>query len=249
MFELHYWPTPNGKKVSILLEELGVDYRMVPIAIGRGEQFSPEFLRKSPNARMPALVDLDPRDGGEPFALFESGAILMYLAEKTGRFGGQTERERHTVSTWVFWQMANQGPKFGEAGHFRRLGPEYGDQTYALTRFTDETHRIYGVMNQQLYQQRYLTGAHYTIADIASYPWAKVAWDTVDPDEFRYVARWLEDVGQRPGVTRGMNVGQELNIDYSALTADEMAEIRRVLYNQRARPVPDDGLLTIPDDA
>src|SRR5215467_13178029 len=158
MIDLYYWPTPNGKKVSILLEECGLDYNLIPVNIGRGDQFKDEFLRISPNNRMPAIVDHAPVGGGEPISVFESGAILIYIAEKTGRFWPQDLRGKYEVAQWVMWQMANQGPKLGECGHFRRAGPEAGDLDYAIRRFTDEANRLYGVMNNRLYNRRYLAG-------------------------------------------------------------------------------------------
>ena len=167
MIDLHYWPTPNGKKVTILLEECGLPYRIVPCSIGRGDQFKSEISSKiSPNNRMPAIVDHAPADGGAPFALFESGAIMIYIAEKAGRFYSQDLRHRHAVNQWVIWQMANQGPKSGECGHFRRLGESQGDQSYAVRRFTDEVNRLFGVLNNQLYDRRFLIGEDYTIADV-----------------------------------------------------------------------------------
>ncbi|MEJ1976386.1 MAG: glutathione S-transferase N-terminal domain-containing protein [Acetobacteraceae bacterium] len=175
MFDLHYWPTPNGKKVTILLEELGAAYRVIPCHIGRGDQFTPEFLKLNPNHRMPVLVDPAPSDGGGPLSLFESGAIMLYVAEKAGAFFPQDVRGKAEVTQWVIWQMANQGPKLGECGHFRRLGDTKGDQSYAVRRFTDEANRLYGVMNNRLYDRRYLAGDTYTIADMISYPWA-VNW-------------------------------------------------------------------------
>ncbi len=137
MIDLHYWPTPNGKKVTILLEESGLEYRIVSCSIGQGDQFKDHFLQISPNNLMPAMVDHHPADGGEAIALFESGAIMIYLAEKAGEFYPQDLRARHDVNQWLIWQMANQGPKTGECGHFKRLGDSQGDQTYAVTRFTD----------------------------------------------------------------------------------------------------------------
>ena len=151
MIDIHYWPTPNGKKVTILLEELGVDYRIIPCDIGRGDQFNDEFLDISPNNRMPALVDHAPADGGEPVAIFESGAMMMYIAEKEGRFYPTELRGRWEVNQWLMWQMANQGPKSGEAGHFKRLGDSEGDQSYAVRRFTDEVNRMLGVLNNRLF--------------------------------------------------------------------------------------------------
>ncbi len=244
MIDLHYWPTPNGKKVTILLEEAEIPYRIVPCRIGQGDQFEPGFLEISPNNRMPAMVDSEPADGGEPVALFESGAIMIYLAEKVGRFYPSDLRGRHEVNQWLIWQMANQGPKTGECGHFRRLGDSEGDQSYAVRRFTDEVNRLYGVMNNRLYDRRYLAGDEYTIADMISYPWT-VNWENQGQDlaEFPYFRRWFEELGARPGVRRGMAVGSDLSVDRSSLSDEERERLRRLLYNQRARPAPEGGLL------
>jgi GST-like protein len=241
MYDLHYWPTPNGKKVTILLEELGAEYRIVPCNIGRGDQFSEDFLRICPNNRMPALVDTDPVDGGEPLSLFESGAIMFYIAEKEGRFLPTDVRGRHQANQWVHWQMANQGPKSGECGHFRRLGDSQGDQSYAVARFTDEVNRCYGVLNNQLYHHRYVAGDEYGIADMICYPWT-VNWKSQgqDIDQFRHFRRWFEEMGERDAVRRGMDAGSELGNDFSKLSDEEKAELRRLLYNQRARPAPDE---------
>ncbi len=244
MIDVHCWPTPNGKKVTILLEECGLPYRVVPCRIGQGDQFTPDFLKISPNNRMPAIVDHAPADGGAAITLFESGAIMIYLAEKAGRFYPQELRKRHEVNQWVIWQMANQGPKTGECGHFRRLGDSQGDQSYAMRRFTDEVNRLYGVMNNRLYDRRFLAGDEYTIADMISYPWA-AGWQNQgqDIDDFRYFKRWFEELGARPAVQRGMQVGSDLSVDVSKLSADEIERLRRLLYNQRARPAPEGGLL------
>ena len=244
MIDLHYWPTPNGKKVTILLEECGSPYRIVPCSIGQGDQFKDEFLRISPNNRMPAMVDHKPADGGEPIALFESGAIMMYIAEKERKFYPQDLRGRHEVNQWVIWQMANQGPKSGEAGHFRRLGDSQGDQSYALRRFSDEVNRLYGVMNNRLYDRRYLAGDEYTIADMISYPWT-VGWEQQGEnlDDFPYFKRWFDELSARPALERGMEVGADLSVDYSSLAEEEIARLRKLLYNQRARPAPEGGLL------
>jgi len=240
MIELFYWPTPNGKKVAILLEELGVPYKITPVHIGRGDQFEPHFLTISPNNRMPAMVDHAPKDGGAPISVFESGAILHYLAEKEGRFWPQDDaRAKYEVVQWVTWQMANQGPKFGERGHFHRLGPEAGDQTYGRTRFDNEIHRLYGVMNNRLYDRPYLAGAAYTIADIAAFPWT-VAWSQqgIDLNEFRYVKRWFEEISARPAVQRGLAASTGPTEDPSTITPEEKARRHTLLYNQRARPAP-----------
>jgi GST-like protein len=239
MIDLYYWPTPNGKKVTIFLEEAGVPYRLVPLDIGRGDQFAPDFLRLNPNHRMPALVDHEPLGGGEPIGVFESGAILFYLAEKTGRFWPQEPRLKYEVVQWVIWQMANQGPKFGECGHFRRLGDKQGDQSYANRRFGDEANRLYGVMNNRLWDRPYLAGDAYTIADMIAYPWASL-WQALGQDiaEFRHVGRWLAALEARPGVQRGMAVGRDLPTDPATLSAEEIERRTRILYNQRALPAP-----------
>ncbi|MFA5503503.1 MAG: glutathione S-transferase N-terminal domain-containing protein [Phenylobacterium sp.] len=239
MIDVHYWPTPNGKKVTILLEELDLPYRIVPVHIGRGDQFTDEFLKISPNNRMPAIVDHEPLGGGEPISVFESGAIMLYLAEKAGRFWPQEPRAKYEVLQWVMWQMANQGPKSGENGHFRRLGPEHGDQSYAQRRFGDEVHRLYGVLDNRLYDRRYIAGDEYSIADMISYPWT-VGWQGqgIDIDEFKYFKRWFEEIGARPAVQRGMAVSAGITEDPASLTPEEQARRRALLYNQRARPAP-----------
>jgi GST-like protein len=240
MIELFYWPTPNGKKVTILLEELGLPYKITPVNIQQGAQFSQEFLRMNPNHRMPVMVDHAPKDGGAPISVFESGAIMMYLAEKTGRFWPSDVRRRYDVVQWVIWQMANQGPKLGECGHFRRLGDREGDQSYAVRRFTDEANRLYGVLNNQLYRHRYVAGGEYTIADMICYPWT-INWKLQGQDisEFKYVERWQKELAERPAVKKGMAVGTDLSVDVTKLPPEEQARIRKIMYNQRAIPVPD----------
>jgi GST-like protein len=239
MIDVHYWPTPNGKKVTILLEELGVPYRIVPVHIGKGDQFTDNFLAISPNNRMPAIVDHEPADGGPPLSVFESGAIMLYLAEKFGRFLPQDLRGRYEVTQWVIWQMANQGPKFGERGHFSRVPESAGDQSYAQRRFADETHRLYGVLNNRLYDRPYIAGDEYTIADMISYPWT-AGWQAqgVDLEEFKYFKRWFDEMAARPGVERGMAVTAGPPEDPATVTPEEQARRRKLLYNQRARPVP-----------
>lgn len=242
MIDLHYWPTPNGKKLTIQLEESGIDYSVVYCEIGRGGQFEEEFLRISPNNRMPAIVDHDPEDRGEALAVFESGSSMLYLAEKCKKFGGSSRREKWEVNQWLMWQMANQGPKTGERGHFARLKDREGDQSYALRRFNDELHRLYGVMNNRLYDRRYLAGDNYTIADMACYPWS-IGWEAqgIDLDEFKYVRRWINELSERPALQKGMAVGSELTQDYSKLSENEIKSIVSLLYNQRARPAPETG--------
>jgi GST-like protein len=239
MIDVHFWPTPNGKKVTILLEELGLAYNVVPVNIGRGDQFEKGFLKLNPNHRMPVIVDHAPKGGGAPISVFESGAIMMYLAEREGRFWPQDVRGKYEVMQWVIWQMANQGPKLGECGHFHRLEGREGDQSYAIRRFTDEAHRLYGVLNNRLYDRPYLAGDEYTIADMIAYPWT-VNWagQGQDINEFKYFKRWFEEMGKRPAVIRGMAVGKDLSSDTSKLPEEEQARIRKMLYNQRAIPAP-----------
>jgi len=240
MIDLYFAPTPNGHKVSILLEELGIPFRIVPLNIMRGDQFSDEYLKINPNNRMPGMVDTEPAGGGAPVAVFESGAIMMYLAEKTGRFWPQDLRGKYEVTQWLIWQMANQGPKFGECGHFRRLGDRQGDQSYAVRRFTDEVNRICGVMNNRLYDRRYLAGEIYTIADMISYPWAS-HWENYGQDinEFKHLKRWLDELAARPAVQRGMAAGKGIFGDQAQVTPEEQERINKMLFNQRARPAPD----------
>ena len=216
MIDLYFWPTGNGKKIIILLEELGLLYTIKPINIGKGDQLTPHFLRISPNGRMPAIVDDQPMGGGAPISIFESGPIMMYLAEKTGRFWPQDPRSKYDVAQWVGWQLANQGPKLGEQGHFRRAeeAGNNGDLTYALRRFDNEAHRIFGVMNLGLFNKRYLAAGQYTIADMICYPWAS-SWSSrkIDIDEFPNVKSWLAEIGERPAVKKAMAMGPEFRED------------------------------------
>ena len=239
MIDLHYWPTPNGKKVTILLEELGLPYQIVPVNIGKGDQFTDDFLQIGPNNRMPAMVDNAPADGGPPISVFESGAIMLYLAEKAGRFLPTDIRGKYEVTQWVIWQMANQGPKFGERGHFSRVPADQGDQSYAQRRFNDEVHRLYGVLNNRLYDRRYIAGDDYSIADMISYPWTS-SWELqgIDMGEFKYFKRWWDEMSARPGVQRGMAVVAGPPEDPATVSPEEQARRRKLLYNQRARPAP-----------
>jgi GST-like protein len=239
MIDLHFWPTPNGKKVTILLEEAAIPYRIVPCNIGRGDQFKPEFLRWNPNHRMPVIVDHAPADGGPPLSVFESGAIMLYLADKVGKFYPRDLRGRSEVQQWLIWQMANQGPKTGERGHFRRLGDSQGDQSYAVRRFSDEVNRLCGVLNNRLYDRRYLAGDAYSIADMICYPWL----DGSELDEFKYLKRWHTELSARPGVQRGMAAGADLRMDPASMSKEEQEKLRKLLYNQRALPAPEGGLL------
>ena len=239
MLELFYWPTPNGKKVTILLEELGAPYRVTPCNIGKGDQFTDGFLKIGPNNRMPALIDHEPADGGPPVSIFESGAIMMYVAEKAGRFFPQDVRGKAEVTQWVMWQMANQGPKTGECGHFRRLGDTRGDQSYAVARFTDEVNRLYGVLNNRLYDRPWIAGDEYTIADMICYPWT-LNWQGQgqDIEDFKYFKRWFEKMGQREAVQKGMAVTAGPVEDPATLSPEERERRMKLLFNQRARPAP-----------
>ena len=238
MIDLYYWPTPNGKKVTILLEECELPYEVKVCNIGKGDQFTDEFLDICPNNRLPAMADHAPADGGPALSIFESGAMMMYIAEKTGRFWPQDLRGKYEVTQWVMWQMANQGPKSGECGHFRRLGDSQGDQAYAVNRFTDEVNRLYGVLDQRLYESRYLAGDDYTIADMIAYPWCALAEaHGQDVSGFVHFQRWWDELSARPAVQRGMAVGSDLGLDLASMSDEEKAALRKLLYNQRARPL------------
>lgn len=204
MITLYTWSTPNGRKVSIALEELGLDYDVKSIDITKGEQHAPEFLAISPNNKIPAIVD-DDGPGGRPIALFESGAILIYLAEKVGRLLPTSARERLDVLQWLMMQMGSVGPMMGQAHHFLRFAPE--DVPYAKKRYSDETRRIYGVLDQRLAEHEWLAADEYTIADIATFPWiARHEWQQVALEDFPNVKRWFDAIAARPAVERGMKV-------------------------------------------
>lgn len=203
MIDLYTWSTPNGRKVSILLEELGLPYRVSPVDIGKGEQFRPNYLAINPNGKIPAIVDPDGPDGA-PIAIFESGAILLWLAERAGRFLGLGPLGRIETVQWLMFQMGGIGPMFGQAHHFRRLAPVR--IPYAIERYTVEARRLYGVMDRRLAQMPFLAG-DYSIADIAAFPWcARHEWQGVDLGEVPNVRRWFEEIGTRPAVARGMAV-------------------------------------------
>ena len=201
--ELHYWPTPNGWKITIMLEECGLPYTVIPVNIGKGDQFKPDFLAINPNGKIPAIVDPDGPDG-KPMAVFESGAILIYLAEKTGQFLPSDARGRSVVFQWLMFQMGGIGPMFGQSHHFRRFAPE--QIPYAVDRYTKETRRLYGVLDARLAQVQFLAGA-YSIADMATYPWtARHAWQGVELAEFPNVKRWFDALSAQPALARGMAV-------------------------------------------
>lgn len=207
MIDLHYWGTPNGHKISIALEELALPYRVIPVNIGRGEQFEPSFLALSPNNRIPAILDHAPRDGGKPISVFESGAILVYLAEKTGKLLGPDLRARTETLEWVMWQMGNVGPMLGQANHFWAYAPEV--IPYAKERYLTEAKRLFRVLDGKLQGRDFITG-EYSIADIASFPWIRSTHSStkvpVTADEYPNVKAWLDRVGARPAVVKGLAI-------------------------------------------
>jgi GSH-dependent disulfide-bond oxidoreductase len=206
MIDLYTWATPNGHKASIMLEELGLEYRATPIDLGNGEQFAPEYVAVNPNAKIPAIVDAEGPEGG-PFAVFESGAILIYLAEKTGQLLPADAAGRSRVIQWLMFQVGGLGPMLGQAQHFRRFAPQ--PLPYAIERYTQEAIRLYGVLEKRLGDSEYLSGGNYSIADIAAYPWVgRAEWQGVPLADFPQVRRWLDAVGRRPAVLRGMQVPQ-----------------------------------------
>jgi GST-like protein len=227
--ELYFWPTPNGHKVSIMLEECRMPYRVIPVNIARGDQFAPAFLKISPNNRMPAIVDPD-GPGGRPISVFESGAILQYLGRKTGRFYPAQERARVQVDEWLFWQMANLGPKAGEANHFVRYAAAEKQQ-YAVERFRNELNRLYGVMNARLKERDFLAG-HYSIADMACVGWIRLAErHGEDFASFPHLKRWLVAVRARPAVKRGMSI----RVEEAGRVDVNDPKVRAVLFGQRER--------------
>ena len=222
--ELYYWPTPNGWKISIALEEMALPYEVKLVNIGAGDQFEPDFLKIAPNNRMPAIIDPEGPDGA-PISIFESGAILQYLARKTGLFCGKTERERVAVDQWLMWQMGGLGPMAGQAHHFLKYAPAMeppNDLPYAKDRYRAETARLYGVMDRQLANNRYLAGDTYSIADMASWGWASL-WEGQEQtlDDKPNLARWLDEVGARPAVQRGRAVAADQR---SNLQSDKKAQ-------------------------
>lgn len=229
MIDLYFWPTPNGHKITIMLEECGLPYRIVPVDIGRGDQFKPEFLAISPNNRMPAIVDHEPRDGGDPIRIFESAAILAYLGEKTGRFFPQETRKKYDVLQWLAWQVANLGPILGQNNHFAHYAAE--KIPYAINRFVNETNRLFGVMERGLADRNYLAG-DYSIADMACFPWMR-GWERYGQrlEDFPRVKRWFEAVAARPAVERGLRAGKDLG----ARPLDDAA--KKVLFGQTAASV------------
>jgi GSH-dependent disulfide-bond oxidoreductase len=230
MIDLHYWTTPNGHKITIFLEETALPYRIVPVNISKGEQFRPEFLAISPNNRMPAIVDHDPKDGGTPISVFESGAILLYLAEKTGKYLPNDMRGRVQVTEWLFWQMAGLGPMAGQNHHFTQYAPE--KIPYAIGRYVKETNRLYGVLDKRLSAHEFVAD-QYSIADMAIYPWV-VPYERQGQklEDFAHLKRWFEAMRDRPAVKRAYAKAKEIN---SAPTVS--AESRKVLFGQTAAVV------------
>ncbi len=210
MITLYTWPTPNGKKVQIMLEETGLPYKAVPINISKNEQFAPDFLKISPNNKIPAIVDeKGPEGSGKPYSVFESGAILIYLAGKTGRFLGKTDRERYDVLQWLMFQMGGVGPMLGQAHHFRIYAPE--KVAYAIDRYTNEAKRLYGVMNQRLGSSAFLGGRQYSIADIATWPWvSSFERQGISLEDYPNVERWFRTIETRPAVQRAVTLFAEL---------------------------------------
>jgi len=226
MIDLYYWGTPNGLKIKLFMEEAGVAYRIIPVDIGKGEQFDPKFLSISPNNRIPAIVDHEPADGGPPLSLFESGAILLYMADKTGRFIPADLRGRVLTLQWLFWQVAGLGPMAGQNGHFTRYAPE--KVPYAIDRYVKETNRLYGVLDRQLAAGEYIAG-DYTIADMASYPWI-VQYERHGQNlaDFPHLKRWFERIRARPACQRAY---EGVKPSYSRPLSDEE---RRNLFGQTA---------------
>ena len=228
MIDLHYWPTPNGHKITMFLEETGMAYRIVPVNIGTGAQFDPAFLAIAPNNRMPAILDTQPAGGGAPVSVFESGAILLYLAEKSGTLLPADLRGRYEVLQWVFWQVAGLGPMAGQNHHFVRYAPE--KLPYAITRYVNETNRLYGVLNRRLADREFIGGA-YSIADIACYPWI-VPYERQGQklEDFPHLKRWFESIGARAATVRAYDAGKAISTE-TFLTE----EAKKVLFGQTAR--------------
>ena len=226
MIDLYYWTTPNGHKITLFLEEAGVDYRILPVNISSGDQFKPDFLKIAPNNRIPAIVDQNPSDGGPPISLFESGEILLYLAEKTGKFLSKDLRERHHTLQWLFWQIGGLGPMVGQNHHFSQYAPE--KIPYAIDRYVNETSRLYRVLNTQL-QDREFVAHEYSIADMAIYPWV-VPYEKQGQklESFPNVKRWFETVAKRPGTERAYGRAKEIN---SQPTVNEQA--KKILFGQK----------------
>jgi len=232
MIDLHYWTTPNGHKITIFLEETGLPYNIIPVNIGKGEQFKSNFLAVSPNNRIPAIVDHAPADGGKPISIFESGAILLYLADKTGKFIARDVRGRTESIQWLFWQMGNLGPMAGQNNHFSNYAVE--KLPYAIDRYRNEVNRLYGVMDTRLKDRAYLAG-EYSIADMASYPWI-VPYERQGQklEDFPNLKRWFEAIRARPAVVRAYEKAKAVNPNLGGIRT---AEERAILFGQTAASV------------
>ena len=237
MIDLYYWPTPNGHKITLFLEEAGLEYAIKPVDIGKGAQFEPEFLAFSPNNKMPAIIDRAPNDGGAPISVFESGAILLYLANKTGRFLGFGEgadvgtqlRQRIAVNEWLFWQMGGLGPMTGQYGHFHVYAPE--DIAYAKDRYRNEAERLLGVLDRRLQGREFIAGDDYSIADMAAHPWINpYAKAPLDLAPFANVQRWHASIAQRPATQRAYALAAQVNPDAGKPLSDEE---KKILFGQR----------------
>ena len=234
MIDVHYWTTPNGHKVTIFLEEAGLEYKIIPVNIGKGEQFKTDFLAVSPNNRIPAIVDHDPPGGGKPIPVFESGAILVYLAEKTGKFIPSDLYGRYDVIQWTFWQMGGLGPMAGQNHHFRNYAVD--QLQYAIDRYVNETNRLYGVLNKRLSDREFIAG-DYSIADMASYPWVLGHKNQgQDIEQFTHLKRWLETIKARPATERAYAKAKEVNPNFGQ-PAIRTEEERKLLFGQTAAVV------------
>ena len=230
MIELYYWPTPNGHKITLFLEEAGLPYTVKTVNIGKGEQFEPAFLAISPNNRMPAIVDTEPSDGGAPLSLFESGAILEYLADKSGRFLPRDVRGRSQVLQWLYWQVGGLGPMLGQNHHFNRYAPE--KIPYAIERYVNETRRLYGVLDRRLQDREFIAGVDYSIADMAAYPWiVPHEAQGIELADFPQVRRWFDAIAARPATQRAYAVGEAVKDQQVDIRTDEYA--RRILFGQK----------------
>ena len=227
MIDLYYWTTPNGHKITIFLEEAGLPYNLKPVNIGKGEQFDPAFLRISPNNRIPAMVDHAPPGGGDAVSIFESGAMLVYLAEKTGRFMDQSLRGRYECLQWLFWQMGGLGPMAGQNHHFAHYAPE--KLPYAIDRYVRETSRLYGVLNKRLQGRTFIVGDEYTIADMACYPWVIAERQGQDMNDFPNLKRWHAAIKARPATVRAYAKVKEVNPNAGGIRTEQE---RKVLFGQ-----------------
>jgi GSH-dependent disulfide-bond oxidoreductase len=232
MIELHYWPTPNGHKVTMFLEETGLPYEIHPVNIGKGEQFNPDFLKIAPNNRMPAIIDREPADGGAPLSLFESGAILLYLAQKTGKFIPADLRGQAEVLQWLFWQMGGLGPMAGQNHHFRNYAPE--KLPYAIDRYVNETNRLYGVLDRRLADRPFVAGQEYTIADMAAYPWVVPEAQGQNIEDFPNLKRWKQLIAERPATKRAYEIGEKIRPTEQQTMSEEQ---KKIMFGQTAASI------------